>query len=156
MLRLCDSRGWDCVAAYEPLRTEPGSVELLIALADRGIRVLVPVTLEDRDLDWRRWSPSPTSAPAPRLGLTAIADAELLLVPALAVAPDGTRLGRGGGSYDRALARRSPDSLAAAVVFADEIRPELPHDAWDLPVDACVTPDGWRSVGGNTRLGLRS
>ena len=38
-----------------------------------------------------------------RLGVDAIATADVVLVPGLAVAADGMRLGRGGGSYDRAL-----------------------------------------------------
>ncbi|MGI8761409.1 MAG: 5-formyltetrahydrofolate cyclo-ligase, partial [Jatrophihabitantaceae bacterium] len=54
--------GWRCVAGYVPLRTEPGSVELLDALTERGVRVLVPVLLADRDLDWAPW---PTFAAAP-------------------------------------------------------------------------------------------
>src|SRR6185437_4612743 len=49
----CAQRAWGCVAAYEPLRTEPGSTQLLNSLATLGVRVLVPVLLPDRDLDWR-------------------------------------------------------------------------------------------------------
>ena len=41
----------------------------------------------------------------PRLGRAAVAEAQLVVVPALAVDRRGLRLGRGGGSYDRALAR---------------------------------------------------
>jgi 5-formyltetrahydrofolate cyclo-ligase len=137
------------VAAYEPMRTEPGSVELLAALHARGATVLVPVTLPDRDLDWTEWAPSGTGAP---LGVEAIREVELVLAPALAVAPDGTRLGRGGGSYDRALARCGPDATLAALVFDDEVLAALPHDEWDVPVQAAVTPSGWLTLGGNTEV----
>ena len=118
--------------------------------------MLVPITLADRDLDWTEWpSERADAAPLmvggePDLGLDAIAQADLVLVPALAVALDGTRLGRGGGSFDRALRRRRASSLLAALVFATEILPALPKDPWDLPVDAAVTPDGWVALGGNT------
>ncbi len=71
-------------------------------------------------------------------------------MPALAVAADGTRLGRGGGSYDRALSRRAPGSTVAALVFDDEIVAALPHDVWDVAVDAAVSPAGWHPLGGNT------
>jgi 5-formyltetrahydrofolate cyclo-ligase len=135
-----------CVAAYVPLRTEPGSVELLTALHERGIRVLVPVTLPDRDLAWTVWTPEPSGS---LLGVDAIGAASLVLVPALAVAPDGTRLGRGGGSYDRALARRSPAASTAALVFDEELLDRLPRDDWDVPVAAAVTPSGWVPLGGN-------
>jgi 5-formyltetrahydrofolate cyclo-ligase len=134
------------VAAYEPLRTEPGSVQLLAALHERGIRVLVPHTLPDRDLDWMPWSPS---GHGPLLGLDAVAAAELVLVPALAVARDGTRLGRGGGSYDRALRRVGPQAVTAALLFDGEVLPGLPRASWDVPVAAAVTPSGWLRLTGN-------
>jgi 5-formyltetrahydrofolate cyclo-ligase len=129
------------IAAYEPLRTEPGSTELLAALTGEGHRVIVPVTLADRDLDWTGWSP--TGEPGPRLGLDAIAAAALVLVPAFAVDPAGHRLGRGGGSYDRALARLPAGTPVAALLYREEVLPEVPVESWDLPVSSVVTPDGW-------------
>jgi 5-formyltetrahydrofolate cyclo-ligase len=146
---------WRSVAAYEPLRTEPGSPQLLAALHERAVRVLVPITQSDRDLDWTLWTPQRDAAPLAigdpgDLGPAAIGSADAVLVPALAVANDGTRLGRGGGSYDRALARRGPHSVLAALVFADEIVATLPSDPWDVAVDAAVSPDGWHALGGNT------
>jgi 5-formyltetrahydrofolate cyclo-ligase len=143
--------GVDVVAAYVPLRTEPGSLELLAELTARGIRVLVPVTLPDRDLDWTVWSPRSGGEP---LGLDAVASAGLVLVPALAVARDGTRLGRGGGSYDRALARCSPDATVAALLFDGELLDRLPRDDWDVPVAVAVTPAGWVRLDRNTDIGF--
>ncbi len=152
---------WRSVAAYEPLRTEPGSPELLATLHMRGVRVLVPLTRTDRDLDWTEWTPQRDAAPLAiggpaDLGPAAIASVDVILVPALAVAADGTRLGRGGGSYDRALARRRHDTIVAALVFAGEIVATLPSDSWDVTVDAAVSPDGWHSLGGNTAGAVRS
>jgi 5-formyltetrahydrofolate cyclo-ligase len=133
------------IAAYEPMRTEPGSTELLAALARRELTVLVPVTLPDRDLDWAPWTPAGLGEP---LGVEAIARVDIVLAPALAVARDGTRLGRGGGSYDRALARCAAGTLLAAVVFDGEVVDHLPHDEWDVPVHAAVTPSGWIELAG--------
>jgi 5-formyltetrahydrofolate cyclo-ligase len=132
------------IAAYQPLRTEPGSAELLAELSTSGYRVLVPLTLPDRDLNWLPWSPDDTD-PAP-LGVQAIAAAALVLVPAFAVDPAGRRLGRGGGSYDRALTRLRPGTPVAALLYEDELVPEVPVEAWDVPVSAVVTPAGWRNL----------
>ena len=138
--------GLGCVAAYVPLRTEPGSMELLAQLRAGGTRVLVPVTLPDRDLDWATWS---TDGVGTALGVAAISTADLVLAPALAVAPDGTRLGRGGGSYDRALGRLRPQVPVAALLFDGELVAELPREPWDVPVSAVVTPrDGWLDLDG--------
>jgi 5-formyltetrahydrofolate cyclo-ligase len=135
------------IAAYEPLRTEPGSTELLAALADEGYRLIVPVTLADRDLDWTAWSP--TGEPGPRLGPDAITAAGLVLVPAFAVDEAGHRLGRGGGSYDRALARLAAGTPVAALLYSDELLAEVPVESWDLPVGSVVTPEGWRDLTGS-------
>jgi 5-formyltetrahydrofolate cyclo-ligase len=130
------------IAAYEPLRTEPGSLELNAALIERGLRVLVPRVLSDNDLDWVDWAD-----PSTPLGPSAIAAASLVLVPALAVACSGTRLGRGGGSYDRALTRVRPGGAVVALVYEHELVDELPRDPWDRPVNAAVSPRGWHVLG---------
>jgi len=127
------------LAAYRPLRTEPGSVELLDGMAARAV-VLVPLLQADRDLDWTPW---PTGGP---LGVDAISGVDVVLAPALAVSRSGVRLGRGGGSYDRALARVPPGVPIIAMIYDDELVDELPHDDWDVPVTGAVTPSGWHDL----------
>jgi 5-formyltetrahydrofolate cyclo-ligase len=137
----CAERAWACVAAYEPLRTEPGSVELLRSLATLGVRVLVPVLLPDRDVDWHDWGTN-----VPGLGVDGVATADAVLVPALAVDRSGVRLGRGGGSYDRALRRVGRAVPRAALLFEGELVEQLPADEWDERVTAVVLPSGWREL----------
>jgi len=132
------------VAAYQPLRTEPGSVELLAGLAHARCRVIVPVTLADRDLDWTRWPAS--DLPSDLLGVAEVGRADLVLVPAFAVDRAGRRLGRGGGSYDRALARVRSGVPVAALLYRPELVDRVPVDPWDQPVTAVVTPDGWQDL----------
>jgi 5-formyltetrahydrofolate cyclo-ligase len=61
-------------------------------------------------------------------------------VPALAVAADGTRLGRGGGLYDRALAHARADAVLVAVLFEEELLASVPAGPHDGRVTAVVTP----------------
>jgi 5-formyltetrahydrofolate cyclo-ligase len=139
-------RGWRRVAGYLPLRTEPGSVELLDGLRMLGIEVLVPVLLPDRDLDWAHWSEARRHL-GPTGGVAAIERVDAVLAPALAVATDGTRLGRGGGSYDRALARVAASTPVAALLHRGELVQHLPRADWDRQVTAVVTPAGWHDLG---------
>jgi 5-formyltetrahydrofolate cyclo-ligase len=132
------------VAAYVSLPTEPGTGPLLAALRDRGIRVLLPVLLADKDLDW-------VDAGGAPLGVRAIADADVVVCPAMAVDADGARLGKGGGSYDRALTRRRPGALVVALLHEDEVVAALPTEAHDHRVDLVVTPDHNHAYG---RMGL--
>jgi 5-formyltetrahydrofolate cyclo-ligase len=144
VLEMCRQQGWARVGAYVPFGTEPGSPELLAELDAAAAEVLVPVVLPDRDLDWARWHRGRTG---PAVGPQAIASVDAALVPALAVAEDGTRLGRGGGSYDRALARLPAGTVVAALLYEAEVVPQLPRAPWDRPVSAVVTPSGWRELG---------
>jgi 5-formyltetrahydrofolate cyclo-ligase len=129
------------VAIYRSLPTEPPTQALAGMLHARGIPVIVPEMLPDRDLDWHELRADGSEGPA--LSPGAIAVALVILTPALAVDHSGTRLGQGGGSYDRGLARRRPDAVLVAVVNDEEyaIWP-LPRDAHDVPVNAVITPGG--------------
>lgn len=135
-------RAESTVAAYEAMRTEPPTEATFSALAAHGIRVLVPITLPDNDLDWCDAADEHRMP----LGPDAVSAAGLVLAPGLAADTGGTRLGRGGGSYDRALLRRSADSRVVVVLHPGEVRDvreaPLPRDEHDLPVDGVLTVEG--------------
>jgi 5-formyltetrahydrofolate cyclo-ligase len=133
------------VAAYASFGTEPDTGPLRAALRART-DVLLPVLEPDGDLDWAlddgrlAAGPGGLAVPTgPRLGRAAVADCGLLVVPALAVDRAGTRLGRGGGSYDRALARAR--GWVVAALHAGELVPELPAEPHDRSVHAVALPD---------------
>jgi 5-formyltetrahydrofolate cyclo-ligase len=130
-----------CVAIYRSLPTEPPTQALAEMLHARGMPVIVPEMLPDRDLDWHELRIDGSEGPG--LGPAAIAAAFVILAPALAVDHSGTRLGQGGGSYDRGLARRRPDAVLVAIVNDEEygVWP-LPRDAHDVPMTAVITPGG--------------
>jgi len=149
-----------CVAAYVPIGTEPGGPGLPDALAGmlgQEGRVLLPVVLPDLDLDWAAYHGPYSLTPGPRglrepsgrrLGEEAITTAELIVVPAVAVDARGARLGRGGGSYDRALARVAPETLVVALLHDGEVVDEVPDEPHDRRVAAVITPsDGLVMLG---------
>jgi 5-formyltetrahydrofolate cyclo-ligase len=139
------------VAAYVSVGREPGTGPLLAALAAAGKRVILPLLQPDDDLDWavyrgpdslvsaRRGLLEPVGTP---LGPYAIGTADCVIVPGLAVDRTGLRLGRGGGSYDRALGRVPVGTFTCVVLQASEVRDEVPADAHDRRVTAVVTEDG--------------
>jgi 5-formyltetrahydrofolate cyclo-ligase len=103
---------------------------------------MVPITLPDLDLDWAE---AGTSDP---LGRDAIGRARVVFVPALALDHAGTRMGQGGGCYDRVLPR-SPAARVVALVHPWEVRDdELPREEHDLPVPEVLTAEtAVRSLG---------
>jgi 5-formyltetrahydrofolate cyclo-ligase len=140
------------VAAYVSMGTEPPTDLLLESLRRRGVGVLLPVLLPDLDLDWAEFrgaealehGPRGMRQPAgPRLGTAAIASLDVVLCPGLAVDPSGLRLGRGGGSYDRALARLPQHVWSCVLLYEDEVLDDaLPGDPHDQRVRAAATPSG--------------
>ncbi|CAN5329674.1 MAG: 5-formyltetrahydrofolate cyclo-ligase [Nocardioides sp.] len=137
------------VAVYVSVGSEPGTARLLDQLSRAGKRVIAPVLMADNDLDWVSYQGTLHRAgrgllepDGPRLGVDAIAGADVVLVPALAVSDAGMRMGRGGGSYDRALARVQAGTFVCALAYADEVGPTVPAEPHDRRVDAVATEAG--------------
>lgn len=122
------------VAAYEAFSTEPPTGRVMDTFAERGWRVIVPITRPDSTLSWRERGSDVD------LGRPLIGQVTLLLVPALSVGRDGTRLGQGGGYYDRCVPQRADGTPVAAIVWDDEFVDSVPADDHDVKVDAVITP----------------
>ncbi|MEU4465707.1 5-formyltetrahydrofolate cyclo-ligase [Streptomyces sp. NPDC024017] len=159
-LELPELAGAGTVAAYVSVGSEPGTLALLDTLRARGVRVLLPVLLPDNDLDWGAYEGEGSLAPVrhggrmtlfepagERLGPDAVTTAGAVLLPGLAVDARGMRLGRGGGSYDRVLARLERAGAHPALVvllYDSEVVERVPEEPHDRPVHAVVTPSGVR------------
>lgn len=137
------------IAAYVSMPSEPGTGPTIDGLLARGIEVIVPISLADGGLDWVAYAPGALHAATPlgiaepegeRLGASALASADFVIVPALAVDVEGNRLGRGAGYYDRALA--TAKAPLCALLFTGEITDALPHEGHDVPVNMVITPTG--------------
>ena len=144
------------VAARTSRRPAASSRRLLAA----GHEVIVPVELDDFTLEWRYAVPGASGdhatvrrpawrrRPDPHeragwLGTDALATCDLVVTPGLSVDAHGTRLGQGGGCYDRALLHRDPAAPVVTLLHEGEQSDvDLPADAHDLPVDGYVTTTG--------------
>ena len=145
--------GGGVVCAYVPVGAEPGSIEMLDALLRHADRVLLPVARTAADdsataMQWGEYRPGELVTarfgllePAgPWLPATTLAEAGIVVVPALAVDRSGARLGRGRGFYDRTLMLRDPGARLIAVVRDQELLDELPHEPHDVPMTHALTP----------------
>jgi 5-formyltetrahydrofolate cyclo-ligase len=146
-----DVRRAATVTAYVSVGTEPPTGALLDALSALGKRVILPVVQRDMDLDWGTWHGPASLVPAryglleptDRLGLEAIATADVVLVPGHAVSSSGARLGQGGGCYDRALTRVPGGTPVVCLVYDDEVGRDVPVDDFDQLVTDAATPERW-------------
>jgi 5-formyltetrahydrofolate cyclo-ligase len=137
------------IAAYYSVGAEPDTRGLVYALWKRGTYVLLPLLRDDGDLDWASFEGPDSLVAGPRgllepgeppRGVEAVARADVVLTPALAVDRAGNRLGRGGGSFDRALARVGPLIPVIALLYDGELIGRVPAEPHDVPVRAAVRP----------------
>ena len=139
-------------ALFAPTPLEP-DMSLALGLFERA---LLPVLLDEAGAPlgeprWGLWEAGqalvtrgrpPAQPDGEVLSAESLKEADLIVIPALAASADGTRLGQGGGWYDRALVHRRPGTPVVAVIFDDEVLESgvIPTEAHDVPIDAIITP----------------
>jgi len=138
------------VTLFVGVGDEPDTGPLIRALHGRGVRVLLPIVMPDWSLDWAAYVGDDALVPAgyglleptgPRLGAAVVAEADVVIVPALAIDTAGRRLGQGAGCYDRALAFVPASTPILAIVFDDERSDiELPEEPHDRRVNGVLNP----------------
>ena len=138
------------VAAYWPIRDELDCRAVLTRLVDSGQPVCLPVVRGNEEpLELRLWEegaalyPSGfgTLAPAETAPL---AEPDVILVPLLAFDKLGTRLGYGGGYYDRTLAVLGHRPKLIGFAFSAQELDHIPRLAHDVPLHAVITEQGAR------------
>ena len=137
---------------FVPTPLEP-DMSLALGLFERS---LLPVLLDEAGAPlgeprWGLWEAGralvtlgrpPAQPDGEARGAESLKEADLIVIPALAASADGTRLGQGGGWYDRALTHRSPGVPVVAAIFDDEVLEAgiIPAEPHDVPIDGIVTP----------------
>ena len=120
----------------------------LALLMDAGQPVCLPVVKgETQPLDMRLWRegdplyPSGFGTMAPEVTAPSVVP-DLILIPLLGFDSRGTRLGYGGGYYDRTLAASSTRPRLIGFAFAVQQLDLIPHGPHDVPLDAVITEQG--------------
>ena len=137
------------IAGYWAMGGEIDAEPLLGHLAGLGFDCALPVvTSAEAPLTFRRWRPGMvledgahgTRQPPPQSPQLTPA---VVLCPLLAFDGHGTRLGQGGGHYDRTLQalRGAGPLLAVGLAFAAQRVDTVPHDGHDQPLDWVVTEE---------------
>lgn len=148
VLALPEIAGARVVAGYVPLRSEVDIRPALAALADRGVRIVLPAVMED-GLVFRVHEPGAAlvrgafgvAAPGPD---AQTARPDVLLVPLARFDAAGNRIGYGKGHYDRAFAalEREAAVCGIGIAFAVQETETIPAEDHDRPLDLVVTEKG--------------
>lgn len=140
----------EVVAAYWPIRDELDCRAITERLHSQGQRVCLPVVIgKGRPLEMRIWENGASLHPA-GFGTLApdpaapVAEPDLVLVPLLGFDKYGTRLGYGGGYYDRTIAAMAKRPRLIGFAFAAQEVDRIPAGPHDIRLDAVVTEQGVR------------
>ena len=134
------------VMAYSALPTEPDTREIILRAAAEKKIVLLPRCLQAPRmlaLPWRgdgEMEPGYLGIPEPRMEAGAELRPDLILIPCVAAARDGIRLGHGAGYYDRFLASRRCRTLC--LCYEALLCDTIPTDGHDVRMDAVATEKG--------------
>ena len=143
----------DVVAAYWRIRDELDCQPILVKLMDSNQKVVLPVVMgPEEPLDLRVWEQGAslyesgfgTLAPS---DLAPRAEPDIVIMPLLGFDNRGTRLGYGGGYYDRTLASMSKKPILVGLAFAAQELDRIPREPHDVPLDIIVTEAGVRHFG---------
>ena len=130
----------ECVALFVAMWDEVPTAEVLERWRLMGKRVVVP-RVEGDVMRYYDYHPDRMTVGAfgiiEPVGVEEVsaADIDLMIVPARAFTPQGDRLGRGGGFYDKYMALPGFRAVKYGVAFACQIFDTLPTDSHDIPVE---------------------
>ena len=138
------------IALYTPLAWEADLTPLLEAALAGGKRVCLPLIEGKTEISLRRVTGLNELRPDPSYGISEPPkdsprilprDTDLIMVPLDAADPEGYRLGKGGGFYDRLLAS-DRHGLTCGAVLTHQWVQAVPRDSWDQPLDWLCSPAG--------------
>lgn len=136
--------GCACIALYSPMDDEAPALRLADALLGEGKQLCLPHVIDRMGtMEFRTWEPGDDLIEG-RFGTRSPKDSakicapDAMFAPLLAFDDAMTRLGQGGGYYDRAFARYA-GAMRIGIAWSVQQFETLPADPWDLPLDAILT-----------------
>lgn len=131
------------VASYQAYGDEPDTDSINHLIIESGKKLLLPVLMPDKSLEFRIWDGNPINLKLngklrEPVGEKFAGVIELMILPALAIDQHGNRLGQGGGSYDRTL--ENFQGVSIAIVNESEFIESMPTEDHDIGVNAVLTP----------------
>jgi len=121
------------ILLYEEIHNEVAISALIVALINEGIKVFLPRYIDHR---WVVYSLE-TGQTFNSLSEASFANHDIALVPGLAFTAKGTRLGYGGGVYDRWLS--DSKAIKIGICYQFQVVSSLPHESHDIPMDLVLT-----------------
>jgi 5-formyltetrahydrofolate cyclo-ligase len=145
--------GWPearCIALYLPADGEIDTLPAAEACRASGKQICLPIVLDGGGLAFAPWRSGDSltrnrfgiGEPPASAGRVGLSDLDVLLLPVVGWDREGTRLGMGGGFYDRCLATADAVPLLVGLAYAQQRVDKLPRESWDIAMDFVITENG--------------
>ena len=133
-----------CIALFVSMHDEVSTDIALQEWRDMGKQIVVPRIEGDimrfYDYDPEHMTTGAFGITEPTSTVEILPDAiDLMIVPARAFTPEGVRMGRGGGFYDKYMSQPAFRAYKIGIAFDCQIFDSLPHDTHDIAVDCVVS-----------------
>lgn len=141
---LAEYRDAQSVGAYYSIGSEIGTHDIIQELLSEGRQVFLPRVSGDA-MEFKRVDGFASLEEGrfgimePRESCETGSGLDAILVPAVGVSPDGTRLGYGHGYYDRYLA--GSQAATIALTLEKQVVSRIPGSGHDVPVRWIATED---------------
>lgn len=132
------------IVAYWAMEDELPTQKIIETLWNNGQNIFLPIIVGD-EIEFRQYEGINSLKAEPKYGileptspttLSEEADA-VVLVPGIAFSKNGARLGRGGGYYDKILARLR-DAYKIGIAFRCQEREDIPTETFDIDMDEVI------------------
>ena len=138
------------VAVYLAADGEIDTTAVVDRCRTENKQICLPVVLPDGRLAFASWEPGAALVrnrfgipePPPEAGRYPLSRLDVMLLPLVAWDRTGTRLGMGGGFYDRTLAAGGSQPCLAGLAYESQEIDALPRQSWDIRMDFVVTEAG--------------
>jgi 5-formyltetrahydrofolate cyclo-ligase len=132
------------VVAYLSHEKEISIIPLLEEILRSERRLYLPSTaIDERFVRWHAGAPLTSGkggVPEPAAGVPEVpVTPAIVLIPVVAWDARGARLGRGGGFYDRTLAKLTEGFTRVGLAYELQEFAELPRDEWDVSMHYVIT-----------------
>ncbi|MCP5381292.1 MAG: 5-formyltetrahydrofolate cyclo-ligase [Kordiimonadaceae bacterium] len=134
------------ISGFIPINDEIDCLIVLKVLHAARFPLCLPtIRAKNEPLEFNSWelrTPLDDGPFGTKQSTGAIVSPEVLLVPLLAFDEKGSRLGYGGGYYDRTLEklrRENPEVYAIGIAFDDQKLDSIPMESYDQPLDMVIT-----------------
>ncbi len=134
------------IACYYPIRDELNTLLTIKALHAARFEISLPkINGKVEPLEFRKWDMRSELTDGPfgtKEPVGEVTEPEVILAPLVAFDAQGTRLGYGGGYYDRSiveLKEANPDLLVIGLAYENQKLDSLPRESYDQPLDMVIT-----------------